>query len=102
VAKDLIALTRKDVPFQWGEKEQKSFDKIKKLMCSDTVLAHPNPDKPFILEMDCSDYTMGATLSQWQTKDEKEVLHPVGYFSSTLSPAERNYAAYSKELLAIV
>jgi len=29
-------------------------------------------------------------------------LHPVAYFSASLSDAERNYAIYDKELLAII
>jgi hypothetical protein len=51
------------------------------------------------MEVDASQYTLGAILSQ---KDEQGKLHPVGYYSKTLIPAERNYDIYDRELLALV
>ena len=35
-------------------------------------------------------------------KDDKGDLHPCGYISSTLTPAEQNYQVYDRELLGIV
>lgn len=60
---------------------------------------HPDTTRPFLLEADSSDFTRGAILSQ---RDEDNTLHPVTFLSKTLTPAERNYDIYDKELLAIV
>jgi hypothetical protein len=62
-------------------------------------LLQPNPDKGFIVECDASDRATGAVLSQ-EGLDEK--LHPVAFMSKSLSPAERNYDIYDKELLAVI
>ena len=59
----------------------------------------PDNKKPFILAADSSDYATGAVLSQ---KDSNGNLHPVGFYSKTLSPNEQNYEIYDKELLSIM
>jgi hypothetical protein len=73
-------------------------------MCKAPVLIHVNPDKPFVLETDCSNYALAGVLSQAVYDDAmaQHVLKPVGYHSRTLNEPERNYEIYDKELLAIV
>ena len=58
----------------------------------------PDYEKPFELEVDMSNYALGAVLNQ---RDTNNHIHPVVFYSSTLSAAERNYDVYDKELLAI-
>ena len=58
----------------------------------------PDYEKPFELEVDTSNYALGAVLNQ---QDSNNQIHPVTFYSTTLSPAERNYDIYDKELLAI-
>jgi len=53
-----------------------------------------------MVETDSSNFAIGAILSQKNPKDNK--VHPVAFYSRSLSPAEKNYAIYDKELLAIV
>ena len=57
---------------------------------------HPNPEKPYIVECDSSNYAIGAILSQ---KDENNKLHPVAYYSRSLNNSEINYSITDKELL---
>lgn len=52
-----------------------------------------------MLEVDASEVTIGAVISQRQ--GPKDLLHPVAFFSRKLSPAERNYDVGDRELLAI-
>jgi hypothetical protein len=56
-------------------------------------------DKQFELKVDVSGYALGTVLMQWQ-EDSKH--HPVGFYSTTLNDAERNYNIYDLELLAVV
>ena len=84
-AQPLNKLTRKDTPWQWGEEEDKAFRKLKDLVTSEPVLAHPDQDTPFELEVDASGYAIGAVLSQRKSNNK---LHPVAYFSATLNEAE--------------
>jgi RNase H-like domain found in reverse transcriptase len=56
--------------------------------------------KPFWIEVDSSDFSTGAVLSQQSSKDDK--WHPIAFLSKSLSPVERNYKIHDKEMLAIV
>ena len=65
-AKLLTMLTKKNVEWEWGSKQQASFEKLKDLICSEPVLAHPKLSNPFELEVDASGYAIGAVLMQQQ------------------------------------
>lgn len=57
-----------------------------------------DPLKPIILAVDASSYGVGAVLSHMVNNVEK----PVCFASSTLTPAQANYAQVHKEALAVV
>ena len=63
------------------------------------ILIHANQDKPFILEVDASDFAFGSVLSQ---PKENGLLYPVVFHSQKFEAAEINYEIHDKELLAIV
>ena len=99
IAKPLNALTRKDANWNWSPEHQQAFEDLKKRVSSEPILAHPELDQQFELEVDASGFAIGAVLLQ---KKEDNKRHPVGYYSATLNEAERNYDIYDLELLAIV
>jgi hypothetical protein len=99
IAAPLTDLTGKDVPFRWTEREQFAFELLKRRMTTADVLAHPNPDRPYIVTTDASGFALSGVLSQDQPDGTRR---PVAYMSNKLSPAERRYATHEKELLAIV
>ena len=63
------------------------------------ILVLPDQDTRFQLETDTSGYATGAILSQLH---DDEQWHPVGFMSKSLSPEERNYTIYNKELLSVI
>jgi len=63
VARPMNMLTRKDMKWQWGEEQQKVFDKLKRIFTIKPVLAAPDLDKEFRVEADASNYAMGEVLS---------------------------------------
>ncbi len=71
----------------------------RKLSHQAPILVHPDPERPFIVEVDASTTGVGAILSQQQGNPVK--LHPCAFFSRKLSPAERNYDIGKRGLLAI-
>jgi hypothetical protein len=99
LARPLNELMRKDAEWSWEDRQQKAFDKLKRRVTTEPVLAHPVLTDPFELEVDASGFAMGAVLLQ---KKEDGKKHPIAYYSKTLSAAERIYDVYNLELLAIV
>ncbi|GFX60894.1 retrovirus-related Pol polyprotein from transposon 17.6 [Trichonephila clavipes] len=71
---------------------------LKEALTSSPILIYPQPDKPFILDTDASNESVGAVLSQEIDGQERVVA----YWSKCLSKPERNYCVTRKELLAIV
>ena len=68
-------------------------------MTSEPILVHYDDNKPITLETDASDYGIGVVCSQ---PDHNGILHPLGFYSRQLKPAELNYDIHDKELLAVV
>src|SRR4051812_30518977 len=74
----LTSLVRKDVKFIWGPEQEAAFHCIKIAMISASVLIMPDPLKPFYMETDASDTTLGAILSQIGNGGK---MHPVAFYS---------------------
>ncbi|CAB0035370.1 unnamed protein product [Trichogramma brassicae] len=98
VRQPLTDLTKKDRPWKWGEAQQKAFETIKQMLTEAPVLARPNPNLPFTIQTDASNFALGAVLSQETDGHE----HPIAYASRTLNKAERNYTTTEKECLAVI
>jgi hypothetical protein len=97
-SRPLTLLTRKDTRFEWTPKQQEAFDKLKTALSSESVLAHPNFEIPFILSCDASNYAISAILSQKQNGQER----PISFASRVLNKHEVNYSTTHKELLAVI
>lgn len=99
VVEPLRACLRQDATFEWTDKAQQCFLRVKQLLIDSPALALFNPDFPKIISTDASDYGLGAVFTQ---------LHPdrtertVAFASRTLTPAERKYSTVEKEALACV
>lgn len=105
VAEPLTSLTRNadHKPFLWSAACQQAFDYLRQLLIQAPIVAYPQFDKPFILQLDASDVGLSAILAQ-KLIDEDGVQreHVIGYASRTLSSPERNFSATERECLAIV
>jgi hypothetical protein len=98
ITRPLTQLTKKDVAFEWTDSQQTSFNKLKAALTSDSVLAHPRFDQPFILSCDTSNYAISAILSRLEYGKER----PISFASRMLNAAEGNYSTTQKKLLAVV
>lgn len=76
-----------------------AFAILKELFTSASVLVHPDPSKPFIVEADASDMGVGTVLSQHSGSPPK--LQLCSFFSRHLSHEERNYNVGDRELLTV-
>ncbi|KAL0149639.1 hypothetical protein M9458_055166 [Cirrhinus mrigala] len=98
-AAPLTALTKSSRgEFQLTPEAIQAFKKLCLLFTTAPVLIHPNPTKPFVVEVDASDVGVGAVLSQ-RGPDEK--LHPCSFFSRKFNPTQQRYGVGDRELLAI-
>ncbi len=98
IARPINDLTKKNVPWSWGEIQIQAFEALKKQFTTAPVLRMPNPDKAYRLECDTSNYATGAILSQ----QYDELWHPVAFQSKSFNETERNYEIHDKELAAII
>ena len=85
------------VPWNWGEEQEKAFCELKKRLISPPILSHPDYTLPFIVHTDASQSGLGAILYQVQENKERVIA----YASRGLSKAERNYPAHKREFLAL-
>ncbi|KAL0173462.1 hypothetical protein M9458_029430 [Cirrhinus mrigala] len=100
VAAPLTAMIKKGTSrLTWSQSAIQAFNDLRQRFSSAPILHHPDPEKPFIVEVDASSIGVGAVLSQRQ--GEPSNMYPCAYFSHKLSPAERNYDVGNRELLAI-
>jgi len=63
VARPLHDLVKKDKKWNWMEKEERAFRKLKERFTKEPVLAAPDIDKKMRMEVDASDYATGEVLS---------------------------------------
>jgi hypothetical protein len=94
LAAPINELTKKEVPFKWGEAQQKAFEELKMKLTTAPVLALPDFSKMFEIECDASGVGIEGVLMQ-----EKK---PIAFFSEKLSGPTSNYLVYDKELYALV
>ncbi|KAA3477300.1 DNA/RNA polymerases superfamily protein [Gossypium australe] len=94
IATPMTRLLQKDVKFEWTEKCQQSFERLKTLLTEAPVLVQPEPRKEFVVYSDASLNGLGCVLMQ-----EGKVI---AYSSRQLKPHEKNYQTHGLELAAIV
>ncbi|KAA3469695.1 DNA/RNA polymerases superfamily protein [Gossypium australe] len=90
----MIRLLQKDVKFEWTERCQQSFEKLKALLTEAPVLVQPEPGIEFMVYSDASMNGLGCVLMQ-----EGKVI---AYASRQLKLHEKNYLTHGLELAAIV
>ncbi|XP_044715967.1 his(2)-Cys(2) zinc finger domain-containing protein [Hirsutella rhossiliensis] len=82
-----------------GPEQREAFDQLKRLAIEAPVLAFFRPELPTRLETDASRNATAGVL--WQEQPD-QTWKPVGFFSKTMTPAERAYPIQDRELLAVV
>ena len=70
IAKLLHEMTRKETKGNWGEKQQKAFEKLKERFTTELVLVTPDLDREMRVKVDASDFATGGMLLM-KCEDEK-------------------------------
>lgn len=82
--------------FTWTTPCQQAFETAKRTLSEAVMLVHPRPNAATCITTDASNLAVGAVLEQYIDGQWK----PISFFSKKLSPAELNYSAFDRELLA--
>ena len=91
-------ITRKGIPFYWGEEQQKAFDDIKHDVTHAPVLLMPNSTGHFVLVSDTSKIGCGSVLYQ----NQRGRYPLVAYYSKRLPEAVANYSISELELTGVM
>ncbi|KAM2418624.1 hypothetical protein ACFX1W_025288 [Malus domestica] len=94
IAAPLTDLLKKNKTWEWTDRCQEAFERLKKALMEEPVLRLPDLSKPFELHTDASDFAIGGVLMQEG--------HPIAYESRKLNNAEKRYTTHEKEMTAIV
>ncbi|GJX28859.1 putative reverse transcriptase domain-containing protein [Tanacetum coccineum] len=94
IAKSMTKLTQKKVKFDWGDKQEATFQLLKQKLCSAPILALPEGAENFIVYCDASHKGLGVVLMQ-----NKKVI---AYASRQSKIHEKNYTTHNLELGAVV
>ena len=99
VIKSLFDLTKQNHEFIWSDTHQLAFTTAKCLIAHAPCLAYFNTNKAITLQVDASQYGLGAVLMQ---PNESGTLQPVAFTSCKMRDNEELWAQIEKECLAIV
>jgi hypothetical protein len=100
-AHPLTNLLKKDTILEWTLECRQALDTLIDIVTLSPVLVAPDQDCQYELEVDASQFAIGAILWQRDPANAKK-LWAVGYYSASLSPVEKNYQVFDQELLGII
>ncbi|GKA17799.1 putative ribonuclease H-like domain-containing protein [Tanacetum coccineum] len=94
IAKPMTKLTQKKLTFEWGDKQEATFQTLKNKLYSAPILSPPQGAKNFIVYCDASHKGFDALLMQ----NEKVIA----FASRQLKIPEKNYTTHDLELGVVV
>ena len=102
ISRPLTRLTHHDAKFEWTEKCEKLFNRLRDLLMEYPILRYPDPSKPYTIYTDVSGIGWSGVLTQEETDDKgKSKSHPICYVSGQFRGSQLNWAALTKEAYAI-
>ncbi|GBG73413.1 hypothetical protein CBR_g16129 [Chara braunii] len=96
IASPLTDLTRLDTPWEWSDECEATFKRLKHALMNHEVRMVPDPQKPFIVTTDTSQYSIGAVLAQQDGK-----MRPIKYMSKKMPSKKLAKSTYERELYAL-
>ncbi|GBG60438.1 hypothetical protein CBR_g5614 [Chara braunii] len=93
----LTDLTRLDTPWEWIDECQATFKQLKYALMHHEVPMVPDPERPFVVTTDASQYGIGAVSAQQEGKK----LKPIEYMSKKMPSKKLAKSTYERELYAL-
>jgi hypothetical protein len=98
-AHGFLHLLRHDIPFQWDEHAQNTFDDLKAALSNAPLISPPDYDRDYILYLSASAVSVAGVLIQLGDDDREHVIY---YVSKNLSGPPLKYNHEEKLALAVV
>lgn len=98
ILRPLYDLLKKGRQCEWSKQCETCFNEIKRVIASDAVLTHFNPNLPLYLSTDASNRGLAAVLTHRMLSGEER---PIFFASRTLLASEQIYSTIHKECAAI-
>jgi len=98
----LRELTKKDVRFEWTQKHQAAFEKLKTTLATAPCMSYFDKKKETFVVVDASPVGVSAILSQKPKNSDTNNQQIIAYASRALTDTEKRYSQTEKEALAIV
>ena len=97
----LTDLLKKGNPtrFTFNDVQRRAFEEIKARLINSVNLHSPDPNKPFVLHCDASEFAIAACLSQIDDNGEE---YPISFMSKKLSDCQRRWSPVEREAFAVV
>ena len=90
----ITSLQKKGKKFDWNQKCEESFKKLKTLLTSAPIVRIADPNKEFVVCTDACNDGLGGVLTQEG--------HVIAYESRKLKIHEKNHATYDLELVIVI
>ena len=71
-------LLKEEAKFKWTDECQKAFEFLKSALMTAPILRYADPDRPFYLQCDAREYSVGAIRSQKNDQNKKYVVAYAG------------------------
>ncbi|KAG4038431.1 hypothetical protein PC123_g26006 [Phytophthora cactorum] len=97
-ARPLSNLLKTDAPWCWEVGHDEAFQAVKESLLRAPILTLPDPDRPFSIICDASDFAIGCAILQADADGRERVI---ALESRQLKVAEKNYPVHDEELLAM-
>lgn len=94
----LRRLLQKNEDYIWTDEHQRSFEKLKEIVLTETTLAYPRPGVPFTIWLDACKDGLGFCLSQ---KSDDGLDRFISFNGRATRSYERNYSASLLEVTAL-
>ena len=96
IARPLTNLTKQDVPYEWTNRCQQTFEFLKEMLLKEPILKYPDPKKLYTLFTDASKYAWACVLTQEYMHEFdgkiRKILHPITYVSGLFRGSQLNWA----------
>ncbi|KAG2760804.1 hypothetical protein PC116_g27109 [Phytophthora cactorum] len=96
MARALSNLLKKDAPWCWEVEHDETFQAVKESLLRAPILALPDPDRPFSVVCDSSDFAIGCALLQADADWRESVI---AFESRQLKAARRTIQFTTKSYL---